>query len=660
MKLRKVILSLVLLCLVLGVSIIGVSAATIVDRGKCGDNVSWTLDSAGTLTISGTGKMYDYGGGARWLTPWYRYPLTKVVIKPGITYIGADAFSPGSPWFDPELPDEIERSLTSVSIPNTVTEIGASAFSNNFGLPSIRIPNGVTKIGERAFANCDALKSITIPDSVKELGVEMLNSCAVLAEVKLPKGLKEIPRGLFSASGIRHIEIPAGVTRIPKDAFAWCFELQEITIPKSVVSIEENAFSNCWGLKWICFRGNAPAIYKNVFDGDNAYNYMVNAKVYYPKGNKTWTANKQQNYGGRLAWIAVSAPKITAQPKMGIAGAGEEAQTTVRAAGAELTYTWYYKNAGGKKFNKAAQTENTYTATMNNASRNRTVYCVVTDVMGNTVKSSAVQLRMSATVSAYPTSAAAAAGQNAKLTVRAVGDGLTYKWYYKNPNAAKFRLSSVTGSTYTVKMQEKLNGQQVYCVVRDKYGKTAKTDVAEIRCKVTPKIITQPKTTRTPRGEEASVSVMATGVSTYQWYYKNVGDKAFTKAKNQTGETYRVTMNNTSKDRIVYCVLTSGDGVRVTTQKAVLRMEIDPVKITKDPLDRQVAKGQKITLSVTATGDGLTYQWYYASDGENGKKISGATSRSYTFQVKNFGHYFCVVKDQYGNMEESKWAYVYS
>ncbi|MBQ7580977.1 MAG: leucine-rich repeat domain-containing protein, partial [Clostridia bacterium] len=91
--------------------------------GQCGDNVFWSFNSStGTLTISGTGKMYDYNWNG---SPFYENSSIKsVTIQSGVTSIGKDAFS----WCS---------SLTSITIPDSVTNIGDSAFSGCNSLTSI-------------------------------------------------------------------------------------------------------------------------------------------------------------------------------------------------------------------------------------------------------------------------------------------------------------------------------------------------------------------------------------------------------------------------------------------------------------------------------------------------------------------------------------------
>ncbi len=114
--------------------------------GSCGDNLTWELNY-NTLTISGSGAMYDYGPG---MNPWNSYAsdIQTVVIGDGVMSIGNNAFS--------------ETAMTSVEIPASVWSIGVGAFSDCTGLTSIEIPSGVTSIGEYVFQDCYNLASMAV------------------------------------------------------------------------------------------------------------------------------------------------------------------------------------------------------------------------------------------------------------------------------------------------------------------------------------------------------------------------------------------------------------------------------------------------------------------------------------------------------------------
>ena len=135
--------------------------------GKWG-KLSWTLDSNGKLTISGSGDMDDFHTPTlenlkyeAWLA--YRGKIEEVVIQDGITSIGSKAFE--------------FCNLKMVTIPDSVISIGEEAFYYCHALSSITIPDSVTTIGSEAFCHCDALSSITIPDSVTTIGFQAFGLC---------------------------------------------------------------------------------------------------------------------------------------------------------------------------------------------------------------------------------------------------------------------------------------------------------------------------------------------------------------------------------------------------------------------------------------------------------------------------------------------------
>jgi len=155
----------------------------------------------------------------------------------------------------------------------------------------------------------------------------------------------------------------------------------------------------------------------------------------------------------------------------------------VKAAGDGLTYQWYIKNAGASKYSKSSATSATYSTTMSSKSKDRQIYCVITDKYGNEVKTKSVYLRMAATVTTQPKDVTVASGKTAKTTVTAVGDGLTYQWYLKNAGANKFSKSSATSATYSATMSAKSRDRQIYCVITDQYGNSVKTNTVTLKIK---------------------------------------------------------------------------------------------------------------------------------------------------------------------------------
>ena len=138
--------------------------------GANGNNLTWTLNANGILTISGTGAMADYSEEED--VPWdnNRASILSVEIGSGVRSISKYAFVYCS-------------NLTSVTIPNSVISIGVSAFRSCRSLTSVTIPNGVTSIGINAFDRCSSLTSITIPDSVTSIGSYAFYGCSGLTDV---------------------------------------------------------------------------------------------------------------------------------------------------------------------------------------------------------------------------------------------------------------------------------------------------------------------------------------------------------------------------------------------------------------------------------------------------------------------------------------------
>ena len=96
------------------------------------DNLTWTLDAEGTMTISGTGAMKDYGTENLSPAASKSSSVNRIVIQEGVTIIGSSAFDSCS-------------NLASIEIPEGVTNIGAFAFYNCGGLTSIEIPRSCQK-----------------------------------------------------------------------------------------------------------------------------------------------------------------------------------------------------------------------------------------------------------------------------------------------------------------------------------------------------------------------------------------------------------------------------------------------------------------------------------------------------------------------------------
>ncbi len=242
--------------------------ALAVSDGTCGDNLTWSYDGNGTLTISGTGKMTDYSYYEN-KAPWSDYygSVTSVIIADGVTSIGDYALAFCSKLTSIIIPSSVTSIgncafafcsvLTNITLPNSVKSIGNSAFSSCMGLTSVIIPSSVMNIGDNAFLRCSGLTSITISNGVKSLGSYAFEFCSGLTSVTIPNSVNSIGNNAFDGcSGLTSITIPSSLTSIEYGAFRNCSKLTSIAIPKSVTSIGNSAFENCSSLKNVYYTGS--------------------------------------------------------------------------------------------------------------------------------------------------------------------------------------------------------------------------------------------------------------------------------------------------------------------------------------------------------------------------------------------------------------------
>ncbi len=223
--------------------------------GELAEGLTWNLTKAGTLTISGKGRMEDFESIE--VQPWkdYREQILKVVIEDGVTSIGACAFGKCG-IFSAEIPTSVteigssafaESSILYVNLPSSVRNIGSYSFQKCLNLSTVTVPEGVEVIGSSAFSGCTSLTAIALPASIKEVGGSAFFDCEKMVSATFAPSSQQVVLGdgIFTRCwNLINITLPQSISDMGMEMFSGCKSLNEVEIPKGISSIGRQAFAS--------------------------------------------------------------------------------------------------------------------------------------------------------------------------------------------------------------------------------------------------------------------------------------------------------------------------------------------------------------------------------------------------------------------------------
>ena len=226
-------------------------------------NVISYTDKTAEVTYVTDGGGYNHSTGA----PSGAITVPSTVTYNGSTYtvtrIGDYAF-----YFNNYPVGYGDNTITSISLPSTVTSIGKNAFYNQRQLTSISIPNNVNKIYQYAFYGCSSLTSITLPSPSNYcyLHEYAFTNCTSLTSVNLGK-VDGLETGVFQGcTALKTVTGGSLVGYIADYAFQGCTSINEFVIPESCEYIGKNAFQNCTGMDKMTIGKSVTTIDDYAFD----------------------------------------------------------------------------------------------------------------------------------------------------------------------------------------------------------------------------------------------------------------------------------------------------------------------------------------------------------------------------------------------------------
>lgn len=207
--------------------------------------------------------------------------------------------------------------ITAVSIPASVKNIHNLAFKSCSQLQTVTFAEGsaLASIGDNAFEGCQKLSSLQLPEGVTEIGRAAFNGCRALREITIPTGVTEIEDFTFGVcASLREIHLPEGLTSIGASAFTGCAALTQIVLPDGVTALGARAFNNCQALAKVLVPASVESIAEDAFnlcESVTLYGYADTAAETFAQANEiafVVVAESREALAGKIDEAAAIAP----------------------------------------------------------------------------------------------------------------------------------------------------------------------------------------------------------------------------------------------------------------------------------------------------------------------------------------------------------------
>ncbi len=207
--------------------------------------------------------------------------MSSYIKKNGLLYsedlhtvLGVDDtvtdFTGRVPFGAHKIDDEVfsDCPYESISLPDSVTELGNSLFANSKALEKVKLPSGVTELPAYLFAGCSALNKVTMPNTVSSFSEGLFKNCESLPEIPFRAGITSLPESVFEGcKSIKSLVIPPTVRRIESRAVAGCTSLESVVFPTGLEYVAPDAFEGCTALRNLRVDGDTGLFYIGEEDG---------------------------------------------------------------------------------------------------------------------------------------------------------------------------------------------------------------------------------------------------------------------------------------------------------------------------------------------------------------------------------------------------------